>query len=234
MSGPDLRRSTVADVMTGMVISVLPGASFADVARTLFTAAVRAVPVLDEAGRLLGVVSEADLLVTAERGEPTRDGHRWRPRRISRHDPSSHAGATTAGALMSTSAVTVGPDTTVAHAARRMREQGLCWMPVVDAGRVVGVLSRSDLLAVYLRDDAAIRTEIVEQVLTRMLAVDPARVDVAVADGVVTLTGELDTHADAELAVRFVERLEGVVSVVDLLSYAVDERLADTRIGPFY
>ncbi len=234
-TGAQLRRSTVADVMTGMVISVRPEDSFTDLARTLFTAAVRAVPVLDEAGRLLGVVSEADLLVTAERGAPDRKGRWWRPRHISRHGPASHVGATTAGALMTTSVVTVGPETTVAQAARRMREDGLSWMPVVDtAGRVVGVLSRSDLLAVYLRDDAAIRHEIVEQVLVRVLAVDPARVDVAVADGVVTLTGELDTRTDAELAVRFVELLEGVVSVVDLLSYAVDERLADTRIGPFY
>jgi CBS-domain-containing membrane protein len=234
MSGPQFRRSTVADVMTTVVMSVAPEASFADVAHALFTAAVRAVPVLDEAGRLLGVVSEADLLVTAERGE---DRHWWqrRPRHITREAHSSRAGATTAGALMTTSVVTVGPDMTVAQAARTMREKGLSWMPVVDVEeRVVGVLSRSDLLAVYLRDDAAIRREIEEQVLAHMLAVDPDRVDVAVADGVVTLTGELDTRADTELAVRFVERLEGVVSVVDWLTYAVDERLADHRIGPFY
>lgn len=230
-----VRRSTVADVMSVPVVAVDPDTSFSAVASLLYTAAVRAVPVLDDAGRLLGVVSEADLLVTAERGEP-RDDHRWwRPRHVRRPGPVRKAGATTAAGLMTTPVVTVGADDSVALAARTMREHRLSWMPVVDDGdRVVGVLGRSDLLSVFLRDDEAIRREVVEEVLGRTLLVDPARVEVAVADGVVTLTGELETRADTEAVVHLVERLEGVVGVNDELGYRVDERLADARVAPFF
>lgn len=99
-----------------------------------------------------------------------------------------------------------------------MRERGLSWLPVVDPdGRVVGVLGRSDLISVFMRDDATIRAEVVDGVLLETMLVEPARVDVEVADGVVTLTGDLGTDRDAELAVRFVERVEGVVGVIDRL-----------------
>ena len=134
---------------------------------------------------------------------------------------------------MTTPVTTIGPDVTVAHAARCMREHRLGWLPVVDDhGRLVGVLGRSDLLGVFSRPDAEIRDEVADEVFGRMLLVDPRRVDIAVDRGVVTLCGQLDTRADAELAVRFVERLEGVVAVVDRLTYRFDERLADTDVAP--
>jgi len=120
---------------------------------------------------------------------------------------------------MTAAAVTVTPGTTLASAARTMRERGLSWLPVVDSdGRMAGVLGRSDLLSVFMRDDAAIRAEIVDGVLLETMLIDPARVHVDVTDGVVTMTGRLDTHRDAELAVRFVESVEGVVDIVDRLS----------------
>jgi len=230
-----VRCSTVADVMSTPAVAVGPDASFAEVAALLYTAAVRAVPVQDGDGRLLGVVSEADLLVTAERGAPQESGHRWRPRHIRYPGPVGKAGAATAAALMTTPVHSVRADVTVAAAARTMREHRLSWMPVLDDGdRIVGVVSRSDLLTVFLRDDAAIRDEVVEEVLGRTLLVDPARVAVSVAEGVVTLTGELDTRADTVAAVQAVTGLEGVVGVHDRLSHRVDERLADARVAPFY
>jgi osmotically-inducible protein OsmY len=97
---------------------------------------------------------------------------------------------------------------------------------------VVGVLGRSDLLRVSSRPDGEIRNEVADEVLGRMLLVDPRRVAIGVDRGVVTLTGELDIRADTEMAVRFVERLEGVVAVVDRLTYRYDERLADSNIAP--
>ncbi|MCY7341178.1 MAG: BON domain-containing protein [Pseudonocardia sp.] len=106
-------------------------------------------------------------------------------------------------------------------------------MPVVDAdGRMVVVLGRSDLLAVFLRRDGLIRREVVEEVLGRMLVVDPARIAIEVTDGIVTLTGELDTRVDVELAVRFVEHLEGVVGVEERLSCLADHTLLD--VAPLY
>jgi CBS-domain-containing membrane protein len=233
-----MQHATVADVMTTSVVSVSPETPFAEIADVLFTNAVRAVPVLDESGRLLGVISEADLLVTAERGEPEPERPWWRrrPRHISRSAaPAGKAGASTARELMTTSVVTVSPEATVARAARLMRERGLSWLPVVDAhGAVVGVLGRSDLLRVFLRDDAAIKAEVVDDVFGRVLLVDPGRVSVEVADGVVTLEGELETRADAVVAVRFVERLDGVVGVVDRLRFRIDERLDDSRVAPLW
>jgi CBS domain-containing protein len=125
---------------------------------------------------------------------------------------------------MSTAPVTIGPDATVAAAARLMRERGVSWLPVIATGRFVGVVGRSDLLTVFLRPDAEIRSEVVEEVLAGMLMVAPGRVAVDVVDGVVTLTGELDTHGDAEVAVEMVRRMEGVVDVVDELTWQVPDR----------
>lgn len=228
--GPSVRRSTVADVMTTDVVRVPPDATFAQVADALAGRRVRAVPVCDAGGVLLGAVSEADLLVTAERAEPAPDRPWWRPRprHTDRSAPAGATGAATAAGLMSAPAVTVEPGTTVARAARLMREHGLAWLPVVGRdGRMVGVVGRSDLLSVFHRDDDAIRTEIVDDVLVRLLGVGEDRVTVAVTDGVVTLDGELDTRADTELAARFADRVEGVVTVVDRLRHRVDERTAD-------
>lgn len=234
--GVAMHRTTVSDVMTRTVLSVGPDACFAEIAAVLFSGAVRAVPVLDADGVLLGVVSEADLLVSAERADPEdRPWWRRRPRHTRRRGAEAKVGATTARELMSAPAVAVGPEVTVAAAARTMREDGLSWMPVVDARRrVVGVLGRSDLLAVFLREDTAIRDEIVDGVLRNALGVDPRRVAVEVRDGVVVLEGELETRAEARMAVRLTERVEGVVEVVDRVRHIVDERVADRGIAPMY
>jgi CBS domain-containing protein len=217
------RRTTVADVMTTAVVAVPPSAPVPEVASTLSEAAVRAVPVVADQGDLLGVISEADLMATIAATEPV-ERRRWRPRHVHRGVPVARPGARTAGDLMSAVLVTIDPDATVAAAARLMREQGVNWLPVVADSRLVGVLGRSDLLAVFLRSDAAIRTEIVEDVLVGALATDPSRVAVDVVDGVVTLTGELDTRTDAEVAVALTSRTDGVVDVVDGLSWQVQDR----------
>lgn len=209
--------------MTTAIASVSSSTPVPDVAATLFTAAVRAVPVLDAGGALLGVISEADLLPVIAATEQS-ERPWWRPRHVHRDGPAPHPGARTAGELMSTVPVTIAPDATVVAAARLMREHGVSWLPVIAAGRLVGVLGRSDLLTVFLRGDADIRSEVVEDVLAATLMVAPGRVRVDVVDGVVTLTGKLDTHIDAQVAVAMAHRVEGVVDVVDKLTWETADR----------
>ena len=216
-----MRRTTVAEVMATDVITASPDASFAHLARLLHGAGVRAVPIVDSAGVLLGVVSEADLMASAALAD-TGPG-RWRARHIRRDQPEAKAGAQTAAELMTAFVEAVAPTTMVATAARLMVERHLRWMPVCDpAGRVLGVISRSDVLAVFLRDDASIRDEVTEEVL----GTDTHDVQVDVRDGVVTLAGEVGTQGAAERLARVTERVEGVVAVVDSLTHQDDQLAA--------
>jgi CBS domain-containing protein len=213
--------------MSTVVVSVTPDSTFDEVARALVGRGVRAVPVLDD-GRLVGVVSEADLARTGEQGDPQpalRTHGWWRRRDLDR--------PTTAAELMSSPVISVGPDRSVAEASRLMRARGVGWLAVVEQeeqgdARLVGVLGRSDVLAVFLRDDHELRAEIVDQVFRRILLVDPTGLRVDVEDGVVTLAGEVPQQSDAELAAALVSRLEGVVAVENRLSY----RFADASGGP--
>ena len=230
-----MRHTTVADVMSTNVISANPQDSFAQLAMMLRNAAIRAVPVVDDDDRLCGVVSEADLMAAVAHAEGGDARRWWRPRHIRRRSPQAKAGATTAAELMTTDVETVTPATRLPAAARTMMDRGLSWMPVCDeAGRVVGVLARSDVLKDFLRDDASIRAEIVDDILRYVLLADPSAVKVEVAGGVVTLTGELDTRVDAQVAVRLTERVEGVAAVVDQLRYRTDERVTGARAMPMY
>jgi CBS-domain-containing membrane protein len=230
-----MRHTTVADVMSTNVISASPQDSFARLAAMLHNAAIRAVPVVDDDGKLKGVVSEADLMAAVAHPEGGDTRRWWRPRHIRRRSPQEKAGATTAGELMTTDVETVTPATRLPAAARTMMDHQLSWMPVCEEnGRVVGVLGRSDVLTVFLRDDASIRAEIVDDILRYVLLADPSAVKVEVAGGVVTLTGELDTRLDAQVAVRLIERVEGVAAVVDHLRYRTDERATNARAMPMY
>ena len=230
-----MRHTTVADVMSTNVISARPQDSFAHLTTLLRAAAIRAVPVVDDHDTLLGVVSEADLMAAVAHPDGDEARRWWRPRHIRRQAPESKAGATTAAELMTTDVQTVTAATRVSAAARTMLGQHLSWMPVCDQDhRVVGVLGRSDVLTVFARDDASIRAEIIEDVLRWILPTDPTRVLLEVDSGVVTLTGELDTRLDAQVAVRLIERVEGVVAVVDHLRFHTDERVADADATPMY
>ncbi|GAA2864832.1 CBS domain-containing protein [Pseudonocardia halophobica] len=226
MTAPPLRRTRARDVMSTRVVSVSPETEFDEVARVLARNAVRAVPVV-EGTRLLGVVSEADLLRIAEFGDPPgRDPvRRWRePRR-----------PTTARTLMSTAVVTVRPEASVAEAARRMRQGGVSWLAVTEfrgaAEHVVGVLGRTDILSVFLRDDAELRAEVIEGVVRPILGDAADAVSVDVDRGVVTLCGTVSRRGQASRIGALVGRLEGVVAVHDQL---VSEEWIEPIAGPLY
>jgi CBS domain-containing protein len=140
---------------------------------------------------------------------------------------------------MSSPVVAVSPDASVAEAARAMRERKLGWLAVVDTTstgrqRLVGVVGRSDLLAVFHRDDADLREEITNSLRTRFTLTDPSLVSIQVDHGVVALSGHLPSRAEARLVTEFVERLEGVVSVIHGLTYDVPGAPVARSGGPGY
>ncbi|MEV5845268.1 CBS domain-containing protein [Streptomyces sp. NPDC051985] len=202
--------SVVSDVMTRTVVAVRRGAAFKDIVKAMRRWQVGAVPVLDDADHVMGVVSEADLLHKEELRDDPCGGYPW----LLRADDLAKASGATAGELMNVPAVTVRADATLPQAARRMAQHGVKRLPVVDAqGVLVGIVSRSDLLKVFLRDDEQIAEEIRRDVLPHLFQDESEPVHVRVRDGVVTLTGRLTDTALVPVAVRWVRGIEGVVDV---------------------
>lgn len=226
-----MRAWQVRDVMTTDVAAVREGTAYREIVDVLTGWRVTAAPVVDGARRVLGVVSEADLLHKVELlGQP----HERRVFVGRRHrEAQVKAGATLAADLMSAPAVTVGPDASCVEAARLMTQRHVKRLPVVDdLGRLVGIVTRGDLLRVHLRPDGDIRADVVGEVLRRTLGVRDDVVDVTVHDGVVTLTGQLERRSTVRLALRLAAQVSGVVEVVDALGYAVDDiPLSALRVG---
>ncbi|MFE7172904.1 CBS domain-containing protein [Streptomyces sp. NPDC057616] len=193
---------TVSDVMTHTVVAVGSQAPFKEIVELLDQWKVSAVPVLAGEGRVVGVVSEADLMAKEE----FRDTEEGDP------DDRRKAGAVTAGELMSAPAVTVHADASLAEAARIMAHRHVKRLPVVDGvGLLQGVVSRSDLLKVFLRDDEEIAGEIRRDVLGQLPVVAP--LTVSVSEGVVTLGGVLPDRTLVPVVARAVRAVEGVVDV---------------------
>ncbi len=217
-------RETVRDYMTTDVVMFRPGDGFKEIVRALADRGVSGAPVVDETGGVMGVVSEADLLhkeaftLIAERGQ-----RYFASRSIMRMARAKAAGGT-AAELMSVPALTVSVDAPVAGAARLMAEHGVKRLPVVGAdGALVGIISRCDVMGVFLAPDHQIRREVYSEVIERSLWVDPARIRVEVSDGVVTLSGQLASKSLVSIAVALTRGIDGVVGVVDDLSYARDD-----------
>ncbi|MFE3760222.1 CBS domain-containing protein [Streptomyces sp. NPDC059104] len=185
---------TVEDVMTHAVISVDRGTAFKDIVEELRMWNVSALPVLARDGQVVGVVSEADLLLKPQGADTAHD--------------------TTAEQLMTRPAVTVTKNAAIAAAARLMARGHLKRLPVVDGqGRLVGVVSRGDLLKVFLRPDEDIGAEIRELIAYRLLPHGPVDVHVHVANGVAYLNGSLPDPAMEDIVVRAAGTVPGVVGV---------------------
>jgi CBS domain-containing protein len=219
-----MRKHTVAEIMTRDVVSVPESAGYKEVVEVLANREVSAVPVIDTEGRVLGVVSEADLLHKAEyAGQPP--AKLWQRKRI--RTARAKAGADIAADLMTAPAVVIGPSDRVATAAKLMDAESVKRLPVVDEhGLLVGIVSRSDVLRLFLRADEDIRREVRDKVLLRTLWIDPENITVEVAQGVVTLGGTLDRRSTIALVVEIVQSVAGVVDVVSHLSYHYDDRKA--------
>jgi CBS domain-containing protein len=184
-----MKLTTVKDVMTTRVVSMKKDTSFREMAAALRQHRVSAFPVVDADEKVIGVVSEADMLAKEALGsEP--QGMPGMITGLLRHKEQAKARGITAGDLMSSPPVTVTPDDTVEHAAKLMYARKVKRLPVVDSGaHLVGIISRADVLAIFDRSDEGIRTEIRDQVIRDGFSIDPAGFSVIVKDGVVTLAG---------------------------------------------
>ncbi|MFI6359765.1 CBS domain-containing protein [Streptomyces sp. NPDC050743] len=200
----------VSDVMTLTVVAVSRDAPFKEIVRIMEQWKVSALPVLEGEGRVIGVVSEADLLAR----EALRDSASGSGDQLGHRLGFVKARAVTAAGLMSAPAVTVGPGATLAQAARIMAVRHVKRLPVVDhAGMLRGIVSRGDLLKVFLRSDEDIAEEVRRTVVSFLFPALSHTIHVQVREGVVTLRGELCDTSLLPVAARLARAVEGVVDV---------------------
>ncbi|MFE3493106.1 CBS domain-containing protein [Streptomyces sp. NPDC059175] len=206
---------TVGDVMTRTVVAVEREAPFKEIVAAMEQWKVTAVPVVEGEGRVVGVVSEADLLPKEE----FRDTEPGLIEQMRNLGDTAKAGAVRAGDLMTTPAVTIRADAPLPQAARTMIRQRIKRLPVVDAdGTLQGILSRADLLKVFLRPDDDLADEVRREVVDRLFPVSRHGVRVDVTDGVVTLTGTVRDGTLIPVAARLAHAVDGVVEVKCLLT----------------
>jgi CBS domain-containing protein len=219
----------IVEIMSPAVITTGPDATLKEVAGRLAEHRISGMPVVDERRAVLGVVSEADILVKERGPMPRHEGiGAW----ILRGGVADHEklAARTASEAMTAPAITVVSARNVAEAARLMIEHGVKRLPVVDLqGQLVGIVTRSDLVRAFARSDEEIAKEIRQDVLRTALWLDPHDVEVLVQGGDVTLAGETEYRLDAEALLHLVERVPGVVSVRSTVTWRFDER--QTKLG---
>jgi CBS domain-containing protein len=200
----------VSDVMTRPVVAVRKDALFKEIVEAMDRWKVSALPVVEAGERVVGVVSEVDLLPKAE----LRDSEPALVEQMHRLDDLAKTGVATAEQLMSSPALTILPEATLAQAARAMAHGHVKRLPVTDdEGRLQGVVSRSDLLKVFLRSDDDLAEEVRREVVARLFPASLGDVQVSVDNGVVTLSGRVDDSLLIPVAARLVRAVEGVVDV---------------------
>ncbi|MCX5098272.1 CBS domain-containing protein [Streptomyces sp. NBC_00439] len=203
-------RYTVNDVMTETVVTVTPDTEFKEIADAMERWKVTAVPVVEDKGSVVGVVSEADLL-------PKEEFHEHPPGMIDqmrRLGDTAKAGSVRAEELMTSPAITIEPGASLPQAARLMTDRRIKRLPVVDAdGRLKGIVSRADLLKIFLRPDDNLAAEIRREVVDRLFPDSHRDVKVGVTWGVAMLTGRVPDASLIPVAARLAQSVEGVVSV---------------------
>jgi CBS domain-containing protein len=218
----------VRDMMTTNVVTASPGTPFKTVVSLLGANRISAVPVVDEANKVVGIVSESDLLAKVVAGD--RSGQRLPGTRSDRRAIRARTSAETAADLMTAEPIMIRADKSLSEAARLAAAHHVRRLPVVvEDGTLVGIITRSDMLAVFLRDDEAVRRRLVEHVLPREFNLDPARFEVTVEDGIVRFRGKVPRRLLIPPLIEAVRRTAGVIAVHDQLTYAVDDSVLPPR-----
>lgn len=215
----------VRELMTEKVFTIGPEAPIKDVARILVDNGISGLPVCDIEGRVIGVISEGDILYKEH--DPSK-AHVGGPLgRIIEGTPN-YAGyikakALTARKAMTSPAITIAPHESVAQAARIMCEHHVNRLPVVADEKLVGLVTRADLVRAFTRTDAEIEQELTKDVLERTMWIDPGKVEIDVRNGVAALSGRLHTRSDVELLNRLAARVPGLVAVESTVVWDVDD-----------
>ncbi len=221
----------VEDMMTREVWTVRSETPLKEAAEILARQRVSGLPVIDADNRVVGVLSEGDILFK-ERGKTEEKGFLASLLELGLPDVDSKLAARTAGEAMTAPAVTIGPKRPLAEAANKMIENGVNRLPVVDQdGKLLGIVTRADLVRAFVRSDDEILHDIREDVIQRTLWIAPETIEVSVQNGEVQLSGTVETKTDAELIPTFVQRVPGVVSVISKLRWHEEnERSRGSRL----
>ncbi len=218
--------TTVRDVMTRAVLAVRPETTLKEVARLLVEHRISGLPVVDDEDRVVGVISEADLLVKEQ------DPGVFEPSPLDRifgtseelRELRAKAEARTAGEAMTSPAITIEASRSLHQAAGVMIERRVNRLPVVEDGRLVGIVTRADIVRAFVRSDDQLEQSIRQDVLLRTLWIDPDQFEVEVSDGVATIRGAVDRRSTAGMIVRSVENVPGIVAVNAEIAWNVDDR----------
>lgn len=212
----------VREVMTTTVATVPPDRPLRDVARLLVDRGISGVPVVDADGTVLGVVSEADFLAKESGAEPGR--HRLLARLFGESADAAKVEARTAGESMTAPAITTTPDALLRDVAATMVDRRVNRLPVVDDGRLVGIITRADLVRVFTRSDAELAAAVVAAIAAGTSETPaPGGLEVEVRDGIVRLAGTVDRRSLAETAAAVARDVGGVVRVDDHLTWIEDD-----------
>lgn len=217
--------ATVRDVMTTSVITFRPDTPLHDVASQLIGARISGAPVVAADGTLLGVVSEADILIKEQGREaiPHRRLSGVLGDSAATKAALAKAAATNAGEAMTTPAITVGENATIAEAARIMTDHHINRLPVVSGGRLVGIVTRADLVRTFVRTDAELVEIIRDEVLWRSMWVNPVGFDIKVDGGHVRIRGHVDRRSTADLIASVTTMVPGVIDVRSSITYELDD-----------
>lgn len=220
----------VVDLMASEVISVQRDTALRQAARIMVEHGISGLPVTDGEDTLVGIISEGDFLrKEVDRGALTSTGLLG----LLFDDRESLAEAEMVGEVMSDNVFTISPDATLVEAARTMATHGVKRLPVVDRdGKLVGIISRRDIVNAFTRPDELIEDEIREDILKRLLFLDPDLVDSEVSGGVVKISGELPTRSDVRLLEAMVQRTDGVIRAELDLTWKVDDTQVSTGQAP--
>jgi CBS domain-containing protein len=225
--------STIQDVMTTRVMTVGRRTPLKEVAQLLVDNKISGMPVIDLDRTVLGVISEADFLV--KEGGPDAVRHRPLARLLGESRASrtriEKLNAIRAADAMTAPAITIESSRPISEAARIMIERRINRLPVVDDGRLVGIVTRADLVRAYVRSDIEIADTIRLDVFARTLWLDPSSFAIDVKEGVVSISGHVERLSTAEMIEQAIATVPGVVGVNAAITWSIDDSTTRPAAG---